>query len=180
NVETVSQRMKVLRRLHRQTAGELGESDSRIRVVVAPVRTLVQPIQDSLGAVTPVHLAVDQEVDFEQIQHELVERDYSAVDVVAMRGHFGVRGGILDVFPATGELPVRVEFWGDEVSDIRPFSVGDQRTISGVELDEVTVYPARELLITDAVATRAGELAMEHASHAELAGVFPQLRGKRP
>ena len=158
NVETVSQRMKVLRRLHRQTAGELGESESRIRVVVAPVRTLVQPIQDSLGAVTPVHLAVDQEVDFEQIQHELVERGYSAVDVVAKRGHFAVRGGILDVFPATGELPVRVEFWGDEVSDIRPFSVGDQRTVPGVELDEITVYPARELLITDSVATRAGEL----------------------
>ena len=178
NVETVSQRMKVLRRLHRQTAGELGESDTHIRVVVAPVRTLVQPIQDSLGAVTPVHFAVDQEVDFEQIQHELVERGYSAVDVVAKRGHFAVRGGILDVFPATGELPVRVEFWGDEVSDIRPFSVGDQRTIPGVELDEVTVYPARELLITDSVATRAGQLAKEHASHAELADVYHKISEK--
>jgi transcription-repair coupling factor (superfamily II helicase) len=47
--------------------------------------------------------------------------------MVGRRGEFAVRGGILDVFAPTAEHPVRVEFWGDEITEIRMFSVADQR-----------------------------------------------------
>ena len=54
---------------------------------------------------------------------------YSRVDLVEKRGEFAVRGGIVDVFPPTEEHPVRVEFFGDEVDEIRAFAVADQRTL---------------------------------------------------
>ena len=58
---------------------------------------------------------------------------YARVDLVTKRGEFAVRGGILDVFPPTDEHPSRVEFWGDEVEEIRTFAVADQRTIEQVD-----------------------------------------------
>ena len=123
-VETVGTRMRVLRRLQ-----EGGTSD--VRVVVAPTRAVVQPIQKHLGGIEPVHVAEGEELDFEEVQDRLVQLGYSHVDVVGKRGQFATRGGLLDIFPSTAELPIRVEFWGDEVSEVRSFSVGDQRTIAG-------------------------------------------------
>ena len=57
-------------------------------------------------------------------------------------GQFAVRGGILDVYPLTEELPVRIELWGDEVDSIRTFDPETQRSIE--KLDEVEVFPATE------------------------------------
>ena len=82
--------------------------------------------------------------------------------MVGKRGEFAVRGGILDVFPPTLEHPVRVEFWGDEVSEMRMFSVADQRSIPEIDIDTVIAVPCRELLLTDDVRDRAAALAAEH------------------
>ena len=79
--------------------------------------------------------------------------------MVGKRGEFAVRGGILDVFPPTAEHPVRVEFWGDEVSEMRMFAVADQRSIPEIAVDTVIAVPCRELLLTDDVRERAAELA---------------------
>ena len=57
-------------------------------------------------------------------------------------GQFAVRGGILDIFPLTEEVPVRIELWGDEVDSIRTFDVESQRSIEN--LQEIEVYPAAE------------------------------------
>ncbi len=81
--------------------------------------------------------------------------------MVGKRGEFAVRGGILDIFPPTAEHPVRVEFWGDEVSEMRMFSVADQRSIPEIAVDTVIAVPCRELLLTDDVRERAAELATE-------------------
>ena len=58
---------------------------------------------------------------------------YTRVDMVEKRGEIAVRGGILDVFPPTADHPVRVEFFGDEITDIRTFGVIDQRSLAAVE-----------------------------------------------
>ena len=71
-----------------------------------------------------------EQVAFEDVIARLVELAYTRVDMVGKRGEFAVRGGILDVFPPTAEHPVRVEFWGDEVAEMRMFSVADQRSIA--------------------------------------------------
>ncbi len=81
----------------------------------------------------------------------LVDLAYTRVDMVGKRGEFAVRGGILDVFPPTAEHPVRVEFWGDEVSEMRMFAVADQRSIPEIDIDTLIAVPCRELLLTDDV-----------------------------
>lgn len=57
-------------------------------------------------------------------------------------GQFAVRGGILDIYPLTEELPVRIELWGDEVDSIRTFDVESQRSIEN--LMDIVIYPAVE------------------------------------
>ena len=114
------------------------------RVIVAAARAVCQPV---LPPAEPISIAVDQERDFEELTAQLVHFAYSHVDMVASRGEFATRGGIIDVFPTTAQNPVRIEFWGDEVTDIRSFAVADQRTIE--EVRSVELHPARQLLIDD-------------------------------
>ncbi len=77
-------------------------------------------------------LATGGEAELEGVARRLTDMAYARVDLVTKRGEFAVRGGILDVFPPTDEHPSRVEFWGDEVEEIRTFAVADQRTIDAV------------------------------------------------
>ena len=81
--------------------------------------------------------------------------------MVERRGEFAVRGGIVDVFPPTEEHPVRVDFFGDTIEEIRYFAVADQRS-SDIAIAEVVASPCRELLLTDDVRRRAFELTQTH------------------
>ena len=98
------------------------------------------------------------EVELEDVVRRLAGAAYSRVDLVEKRGEFAVRGGIVDVFPPTEEHPLRVEFFGDEVDEIRTFAVADQRTLEPVE--RLWAPPCRELLLTDEVRSRAAELGL--------------------
>ena len=158
-VDTVGARMLVLRRLAHPGDTRLGPP---LRVVVTPARSLLQPMTPRLGDIEPVTFTVGQEVEFEDAIARLVELAYTRVDMVGRRGEFAVRGGILDVFPPTAEHPVRIEFWGDEVSEMRMFSVADQRSIPEIEIDTVVAVACRELLLTDDVRARAVELAARY------------------
>ncbi len=166
--DTVGQRLSVLRKLAHP------EEHGALRVVVTTVRSLIQPLAPGLGELTPIELKVGQEQDFEHVVARLAAIAYARVDMVEKRGEFAVRGGILDVFPPTAEHPVRVEFWGDEVSEIRAFSVADQRSLPG-EIGEVTAPPCRELLLTESVRSKAAALAEEHAADAHLAEMLTKL-----
>jgi len=75
---------------------------------------------------------------------------------VEHRGEVAVRGSIVDVFPSTADHPVRIDLWGDEVDRLAEFSVADQR--SGRDVSSLELFPARELLPTDAVRARAERL----------------------
>ncbi|WP_068188295.1 transcription-repair coupling factor [Mycobacterium sp. UM_CSW] len=167
-VETVGARMMVLRRLSHPDDPRLGPP---LQVVVTAVRSVLQPMTPRLGAVEPVTLSVGLEVAFEDVIARLVELAYTRVDMVGRRGEFAVRGGILDVFPPTAEHPVRVEFWGDEVSEMRMFAVADQRSIPEIEVDTVIAVACRELLLTDGVRERAAALAARHS------GAEPAITG---
>ncbi len=168
--DTVGRRLDVLHRLRGPDAP---------RVVVATVRSLIQPMAPGLGALSPIDLRVGEEHDFEGVLDRLVELAYARVDMVEKRGEFAVRGGILDVFPPTASHPYRVEFWGDEVSEIRAFAVSDQRSLPG-EIQAVHAPPCRELLLTPEVKARAGELAEQYAADAQLAEMLTKLAGGVP
>jgi transcription-repair coupling factor (superfamily II helicase) len=159
--DTVGRRLSVLRRLAHPTA-----EAPRPRVVVAPVRSVLQPQLKGLGDLEPIELHPGGSADLDALTARLAELAYSRVDLVTKRGEFAVRGGILDVFPPTEEHPLRVEFWGDEVEDIRSFAVADQRTIEKVE--RLWAPPCRELLLTDEVRARAAALSTDHPQLAEL------------
>lgn len=155
-VDTVGARMLLLRRLAHPDDPELGPP---LTVVVTTVRSLLQPMAADLAEVEPVTLRVGAESSFGDLPARLVELAYTRVDMVGRRGEFAVRGGILDVFAPTAEHPVRVEFWGDEITEMRMFSVADQRSIPEIEVGAVIAVACRELLLTDEVRSRAAALA---------------------
>ncbi|NJP35336.1 transcription-repair coupling factor [Micromonospora thermarum] len=164
--DTVGRRLAVLRRLAHPDSADAHGRTGPLRVVVAPVRSLLQPQLKGLGDLEPVRLAAGDEADLEEVARRLTDMAYARVDLVTKRGEFAVRGGILDVFPPTDEHPSRVEFWGDEVEEIRTFAVADQRTIEQVPL--LWAPPCRELLLTPSVRKRAAALAEEHPELAEI------------
>ena len=166
-LDTVGQRIAVLRRLAHPA--EEGEPNGPLSVVVTPVRSLLQPIVAGLGDLEPVALQVGQAYELDDLLARLVEIGYSRVDMVGSRGEIAVRGGIVDVFPPTEEHPLRVEFFGEEVEEIRYFKVADQRSIGPAERG-LWAPPCREMLLTPAVRARAKELADTHPALADILG----------
>ncbi|TRX58956.1 transcription-repair coupling factor [Corynebacterium hiratae] len=147
----------------------------KAQVVVTSARGYCQPILSKVEGREPIFLKEEAEHELSHILSELEFRAYKHVDMVAKRGEYATRGGILDVFPTTSDYPVRVEFWGDEITDIRQFSVADQRAIPEIEVGEVAIYPARELPITNEVAARARELAQKFGGNAALAELLTKV-----
>ncbi len=166
--DTVGRRLAVLRRLAHADPAATGPGGA-IRVVVAPVRAVLQPIARGLGDLRPVALAAGDERPLEAVVEDLVAAAYTRTDLVERRGEFAVRGGILDVFPPTEEHPLRLEFWGDTVEEIRWFRVADQRSLEVAEAG-MWAPPCRELLLTDDVRERARDLATRLPGVADLLG----------
>ncbi len=153
--DTVASRMAVFRRL---THPEPGNAlFGPIKILVMPVRSLIQPVVAGLGDVEPLVFTAGEELPLDQAAARLVENAYTRVDLVMDRGQFAVRGGILDVFPPTIAHPVRIEFFGDEIDTIKEFHASDQRTY-GDGLHTVWATPCRELQLTQAVRDRAKSL----------------------
>lgn len=158
--ETVGRRLDVL--------GRIARWDGQTPLVVtSSVRGALQPLAAGLADAAAVHLAVGERGhDLADVSARLVELAYHRVDMVSRRGEFAMRGGILDVFPPIADHPFRIEFFGDEVDQIRAFSVADQRSLPG-EVASVDLPASRELLLTPAVRERA--LALKDD--------FPGIRG---
>ena len=164
--DTIGRRLAVLRRLRHPSSQD--DATGPLRVVVAPVRSVLQPQVPELGELEPVSIAIgDAGRELEEIVSALAAAGYARTELVEKRGDFAVRGGILDVFPPTEEHPLRVEFWGDEVEEIRYFKVADQRSLE-IAPDGVWAPPCRELMLTDQVRARAAELLAEHPELGEL------------
>ncbi|MGI5250735.1 transcription-repair coupling factor [Actinacidiphila glaucinigra] len=163
--DTVGRRLAVLRRLAHPSADD--PTAGPVRVVVAPIRSVLQPQVKGLGDLVPVALRTGRTADLNEVVDALAAAAYARVELVEKRGEFAVRGGILDVFPPTEEHPLRVEFWGDDVEEIRYFKVADQRSLEVAE-HGLWAPPCRELLLTEEVRARAAELAEEHPQLREL------------
>jgi transcription-repair coupling factor (superfamily II helicase) len=165
--DTVGQRLAVLRRLAHPDAAD--HAAGPLQVVVAPVRSLLQPIVAGLGDLEPVRLRPGHEADLDESVGQLVEAGYTRTELVEKRGDIAVRGGILDVFPPIEEHPLRIEFFGDVVEDVRYFKVADQRSLEAAP-DGLWAPPCRELLLTPAVRDAAKRLATEHPGLADVLG----------
>ena len=153
--DTVGRRLAVVRRLAYPDPDD--PSYGPIRALVVPVRALLQPIATGLAELAPVALRVGDERPLQEVVEALVGAAYARTDLVERRGEFAVRGGILDVFPPTESHPVRVEFFGDEVVEVRHFAAADQRSL-GPAAHGLWAPPCREILLTKAVRERAAAL----------------------
>ncbi|MDD2857538.1 MAG: transcription-repair coupling factor [Candidatus Nanopelagicales bacterium] len=163
--DTIGRRVAVLRRLaHPDASDPLLQP---IDVLVASVRAVVQPIAGGLGEVEPVRLREGEQYDLSELVERLVHLGYERMDLVERRGQLAVRGGILDVFPPNAEHPLRLEFWGDSVEEIRAFAVTDQRSLE-IAPDGLFAPPVRELLLTDDVRARAATLARDNPTLADI------------
>ncbi len=163
SAETVGKRIRALRHLQRWERNPTGDL-----IVVASVRAALQPLSDNLTSIEPLELtAGGRGYNLADISRQLVDLAYSRVDMVTRRGEFAVRGGILDVFAPVAGHPWRVEFFGDEVEQIRAFSVADQRSLPE-PIPTVELPPSRELLLSPAVRQRAKEMQHEFPSLAQM------------
>jgi transcription-repair coupling factor (superfamily II helicase) len=127
SAETIGARLTALRTLDAWQKQAPGDRPGHL-IVVASVRAALQPLAAGLAAVEPIVLTAKQRgYDLAGLSIRLVELAYVRVDLVTRRGEFALRGGILDVFAPDAEHPVRAEFFGDELEQLRAFSVADQR-----------------------------------------------------
>ena len=130
------QRMQVLRALIEK---EAGSSVTVITTMDAFLDGLPRPGEIRRARICA---AGGEAIDLTEFEERLASMGYERESQIEGPGQFAVRGGILDVFPLTEELPVRIELWGDEIDSIRSFDVESQRSVEN--LSEITIYPASE------------------------------------
>jgi transcription-repair coupling factor (superfamily II helicase) len=130
--------------------------DDAAPVVVVSAVALSEKVPDPELRPHGFTLRTGELMDLEETARELVAAGYERVDQVEDRGQFAIRGGLLDLFPATEERAVRVDLFGDEIESLRWFSTFTQRSLGDAELVEVAP---------------AAELAEEHRELAEIAAL---------
>ncbi|MBU3692382.1 MAG: transcription-repair coupling factor [Candidatus Nanopelagicaceae bacterium] len=155
NSDTVARRVQTLLNL------------DQAKVIVTSARALVQPIVSSAIELPILKISRGQEIEFETLISNLVLRAYNRVDMVERRGDFAVRGGIIDVFPPLSAHPVRIEFFGDEIEELKFFEISDQRSFEAIN-SPLTLIPCREVLITEDVKARAHDLKIKYPELIEM------------
>ncbi len=145
SIETMGRRL--------ETMWRLSDPASAPRVVVAPVRALIQRLGPEGVDAQPIIIGGGDIIDPTDLMQQLVEIGYRREPQVEHRGEAAIRGSIVDVFPSTGDTGVRIDLWGDEVDRLTTFSIATQR--SDVDINEVEIHGCRELLISDRVSERA-------------------------
>ncbi len=117
---------------------------SKVRVIVASATGLLTRLPDPAALLlSSYEITPGIDIDPQALANTLVAGGYEPADPVDAHGEFARRGGILDVFPAGEELPIRIEFIGDTVESIRRFDPGTQRSVE--TLDRFGLVPVREV-----------------------------------
>jgi transcription-repair coupling factor (superfamily II helicase) len=148
SVDTMGRRLRAMWRLR--------DPERMPRVLVASVRALVQRLGPHVEESEPIVVHPGDVLDPAELVERLIAAGYRREYQVEHRGEVAVRGSIVDVFPSTADVPVRIDLWGDEVDRLTEFSVADQRSTTDVQC--VELFPCRELLPTDEVRERASKL----------------------
>lgn len=105
-----------------------------------------------------------QIIDLDAWKERLIAMGYERMAQVDGMGQFSIRGGIVDIFPLTEEVPVRIELWDDEVDSIRTFDLESQRSVE--QLESITIYPAAEVVLSgDQLAAGIGRLEKEERTY---------------
>ena len=145
--DTVTARFKALNKI----------SDQKVKVIVCSVRALLQPIISNDLNTSIIKIQQGLNLQMQELMNQLIRFGFSRSDLVERRGDFAVRGGILDIFPADQDHPIRIDFFGDEIEELSYFSISDQRSLEKIKV-EVSIYPCREMLIDEKLKQKARTL----------------------
>ncbi len=154
-LERVSPDIESMGRRH-ELRWRVSTGSSRPLVIVAGVRALSQMLTPEVLE-GPIDVVRGDSFEREDLLSQLVGFGYRREHAVEHRGEFAVRGGIVDVWPAQGSEPVRIDLFGDEVERLSVFDVADQRSIRDV--DVVRIFGAREWRPNETTRQRAREMA---------------------
>jgi transcription-repair coupling factor (superfamily II helicase) len=130
---------------------QLSEVD-RPRVVVASARSIAQLLPPEPKR-PPLRVTRGSDVDRDDFIRQLGAMGYRRESLVEHRAEFAVRGGIVDVWPAQGHDPVRLDFFGDEIERLTSFDIANQRSL--VDLESATIAVAREWIPDERTRRRA-------------------------
>ena len=122
------------------------------RIIERQSTTIVMSLEGGMDRLLPLQLIKDRVITINydsviklsEFGASLTSLGYERQAQVESPGDFAIRGGIIDIFPLTEDLPYRIELWGDEIDSIRSFDVGSQRSID--QVDHITIYPAAEII----------------------------------
>lgn len=118
-------------------------SSGRAPITIAPVASaMLRVAAPSFYKQLVLSLKENEELGIEDLTQHLKQIGYEMREPVEMVGEYSIRGGIVDIFPAEADNPVRLEFFGDTIESIRRFDVGTQRSVARVP--EVRILPLVE------------------------------------
>lgn len=141
---------------HHGIVGERFATLGRLLHEPKPHGVLITSLPAWLHRIAPPHvvaahvwqLKVGQDLDIAKLTTQLAESGMQTADRVLVQGEFAARGGLLDIWPATEDSPIRLDMFGDEIETIRYFDPESQR--SGEHLQAFTSVPVREVILDGA------------------------------
>ncbi len=155
-----------------QRARALASAERPATIVVAGAPALAELIAPRAVWAEPMHIDAGATSPIEDVLDRLAALGYERAAQVEERGEVAVRGGLIDVYPSTADLPVRIEFFGDEIESVRAFSPFTQRTIR--PLERALVWPSTE---PDPSKARSGPLDDPRLAAAVLVRLAPTEHG---
>ena len=160
----VNDRLKILRRL-------LEKKPTTIITTIEGGMDKILPLEALEESIIEITKA--SSITLVELSKELVKMGYDRVGQVERPGEFAIRGGIIDIYSATEENPIRIELWGDEVDSIRYFEVASQRSIES--LDNICIYPASEYLL-DKATIKKGLSKIEHDKEEQISKLRSDMK----
>jgi len=143
-----SERLTALSRL--RTRRQIEQSPDRLVVVTTPA-ALLQPVPALEEFSTrEITLTRGKAQPFAQLLEQLQALDYDSEAVCEAPGHYAVRGGIIDVYPVTATQPYRLDFFGDEIEEIRVIDPVTQR--SGATIESITISASPRVKLAESTA----------------------------
>lgn len=109
-------------------------------VIVTSFPALLQPVPSRKKRIEATRtIKVGDEIDIDSFMAWLIERGFERTTAIELPGEFSMHGGILDIFSPDAILPIRIEFFGDEIESIRQFDVETQRAVETCEQVDLTL-----------------------------------------
>ena len=143
NIEITGRRLNTLRKL---TIFESKIEDSGPLIILTTVNAILQRVPPKTFFLnTVLTLTVGETINSERLSNFLIQNGFNLTGTVRETGEVAFRGGIVDIFPAGSEKPVRLDLFGEKIENIKHFNPADQRSTQ--EVHSCTIHPAREFIL---------------------------------